>query len=74
VARVAYPPLFAALTSKTALTAIAAAIVLGVGVIVCIASGSYRVARVVVAAEVAAVLVGWFVAQAPALVPGQLWS
>jgi len=72
LARAEYPQLYAALTSPTAESAIAVAIVLGIGVMVCVAARAYLAARVVVGAEVLAVLLGWFGAQAPALVPGRL--
>jgi cytochrome d ubiquinol oxidase subunit II len=72
LARAEYPPLFAALTSPIALGAIGAAIILGVGVMICVAAHAYVAARVAVGAEVLAVLLGWFGAQAPALVPGHL--
>jgi cytochrome bd ubiquinol oxidase subunit II len=72
LARSEYPQLFAAFTAPVALIAIAVAIVLGIGVMICVARGAYVAGRIMVGGEVLAVLVGWFGAQAPALVPGHL--
>ena len=67
------PRFFAALTAPTALAAVAAAMLLGIVVIVLVASQRDMAARVAVGAEALAVLAGWFGAQAPALVPGR-WT
>ena len=63
------PELFAALTGPTARIAIAAAIVLGIIVILLIANHCDTLARIAVGAEAVAVLAGWFGAQAPYLIP-----
>jgi cytochrome d ubiquinol oxidase subunit II len=73
IARASEPALFAALTGPAAIAAIAIAMLLGVGVLVAVAFHRDALARVVVGAEVLAVLGGWFGAQAPALVPGR-WT
>ncbi len=70
-ARGAEPSVFRALTGPTALLAIAAAMLLGIVVMVLVARRLDDLARVAVAAEVLAVLAGWFGAQAPAIVPGR---
>jgi cytochrome d ubiquinol oxidase subunit II len=67
------PGLFAALAGPAARIAIAAAIVLGIVVMVLVERRWDTLARVAVGAEVVAVLVGWFGAQAPAIVPGH-WT
>jgi cytochrome d ubiquinol oxidase subunit II len=67
------PRFFAAMTAPTALAAVTAAMLLGIVVIVLVASQRDMAARVAVGAEALAVLAGWFGAQAPALVPGR-WT
>ena len=73
IARVQEPALYAALTNPIALTAILVAMLLGIVVMVLIANRRDTLARIVVGAEALAVLVGWFGAQAPSLVPGH-WT
>jgi cytochrome bd ubiquinol oxidase subunit II len=73
IARGTEPAFFAALTAQRALVAVAVAMVLGLGVMLLVARGRAALARVLVGAEVVAVLAGWFGAQAPALVPGR-WT
>ncbi|HYZ15583.1 MAG TPA: cytochrome d ubiquinol oxidase subunit II [Candidatus Acidoferrum sp.] len=67
------PTFFAALNGPTARIAIVVAMVLGIVVMLLVARRQDTLARVAVAAEIVAVLVGWFGAQAPALVPGH-WT
>jgi cytochrome bd ubiquinol oxidase subunit II len=71
LARTAEPAFFAALSSSTARVAIAAAMLLGIVVMVLIARHRDTLARIAVGAEAVAVLGGWFGAQAPQLVPGR---
>jgi cytochrome d ubiquinol oxidase subunit II len=73
IARLSEPGLFAALTGPAAISAIAIAMLLGIGVLAAVAFHRDALARVVVGAQVLAVLGGWFGAQAPALVPGR-WT
>lgn len=73
IARSTEPAFFAALTSGASILAIGMAMLLGIVVIVLVARGADLLARVAVGAEVLAVLVGWYAAQAPALVPGR-WT
>jgi len=73
LAREAEPRLFAALLGPTARTAIVLAVLLGLAVMLMVALRNARGARIAVAAEVVAVLAGWFGAQAPELVPGR-WT
>jgi cytochrome d ubiquinol oxidase subunit II len=73
LARSAEPAFFAALTSPSARVAIGAAMLLGIVVMVLIARHHDATARVAVAAQVLAVLAGWFGAQSPSLVPGR-WT
>lgn len=72
IARISDPRLMAALTRPSAFAAIATAMALGVVVIVLVARGAGVAARYAVGAEVAAILAGWFGAQAPALIPGRM--
>ena len=67
------PALFAALIGPAARIAIAAAMVLGIVVMLLIANRRDTLARIAVGAEVLAVLGGWFGAQAPNLIPGR-WT
>jgi cytochrome d ubiquinol oxidase subunit II len=71
LAYVAEPVLFRAFLAPAALTAMAAAIALGFVVMVALAGRKSLLARLAVGAEALAILVGWFGAQAPALVPGR---
>jgi cytochrome bd ubiquinol oxidase subunit II len=73
LARQSEPGLFDLLGGPAVYPAIAIAIVLGIVVMVLVALRRDALARVAVGAEVVAVLVGWFGAQAPALVPGR-WT
>lgn len=63
--------LFAAFLAPAALTAIACAIGLGLVVMYALARRHSLVARIAVGAQALAILIGWFGAQAPALVPGK---
>lgn len=73
LARQAEPAFFAALTGPAARTAIGAALLLGVAVMLLVARRRDVAARAAVGAEVLAVLGGWFGAQSPSLVPGR-WT
>jgi cytochrome d ubiquinol oxidase subunit II len=73
LARQSEPGLFGLLGGPAVYPAIAVAIVLGIGVMVLVARRRDALARVAVGAEIVAVLVGWFGAQAPAIVPGR-WT
>lgn len=73
IARTTDPPLFAAFLGAPALISIGVAVVLGVAVMLLVSRGLDLAARVAVAAEVVAVLGGWFGAQLPAIVPGR-WT
>jgi cytochrome d ubiquinol oxidase subunit II len=73
LAKTAEPSFFAAVTSSSARIAIGIAMVLGIAVILLVAYRQDLLARVAVAAEILAVLGGWFGAQAPALIPGH-WT
>jgi cytochrome bd ubiquinol oxidase subunit II len=73
LAKTAEPSFFAALTGSSARIAIGLAIVLGIVVMLLVAFRQDLLARVVVGAEIFAVLGGWFGAQAPALIPGH-WT
>jgi cytochrome d ubiquinol oxidase subunit II len=63
--------LFAGFLAPMPLGAVAAAIILGLAVMLALAGRFWRIARIVVGLEALAILVGWFAAQAPALVPGR---
>jgi cytochrome d ubiquinol oxidase subunit II len=71
IAFAAEPALFAAFLGPAALTAMAGAIVLGIVVMAALASRKSLVARFAVGCKALAILVGWFGAQAPALIPGR---
>ena len=73
LARDVEPHFFAALRAPAALVAIGTAMLLGIVVIALVAANHDRTARVMVGAEVLAVMAGWFGAQAPALIPGH-WT
>lgn len=73
LAKTAEPSFFSALTSSSARIAIGLAMVLGIVVMLLVASRQDLLARVAVGAEILAVLGGWFGAQAPSLVPGH-WT
>jgi cytochrome bd ubiquinol oxidase subunit II len=66
------PQLFVTLQRPFALAAIAAAVLAGLAVIACVRTRRDGAARIAVGAEAVAVLAGWFAAQAPYLVPGQV--
>jgi cytochrome d ubiquinol oxidase subunit II len=63
--------LFDAFLSPATLVAMSAAIVLGLVVMLAVAARMAILARTAVSLEALAILVGWFGAQAPALVPGR---
>lgn len=63
--------LFTAFFAPRAAAAIVTAMVLGIIVIVLLARRGDNAARVAVSLETAAILGGWFAAQAPALIPGR---
>jgi cytochrome d ubiquinol oxidase subunit II len=65
------PALLDALRRPYAVSAIVAALLAGLAVMVCVRLRRDTAARVAVAVEAAAVLSGWFGAQAPYLVPGR---
>jgi cytochrome bd ubiquinol oxidase subunit II len=65
------PSIVRGLLHPLAVTAIAVALVAGVVTIVCVARRQDSSARVAVGVEAAAILAGWFGAQAPELVPNQ---
>lgn len=71
IAYFAEPRLFAGFLAPAALTAIGSAILLGLVVMFTLARRHAELARLAVGAEALAILVGWFGAQAPALVPGR---
>jgi cytochrome d ubiquinol oxidase subunit II len=66
------PKLFAGFFAPAALAAISCAVALGLVVMIALTRRTSNAARLAVGAEALAILVGWFGAQAPALVPGQL--
>jgi cytochrome d ubiquinol oxidase subunit II len=63
--------LFVGFLEPASLTSIAAAIVLGLGVMIALTQRNSQIARIAVGCESLAILAGWFGAQAPALVPGR---
>jgi cytochrome d ubiquinol oxidase subunit II len=71
IALAAEPVLFGEFLAPRALAAMAAAIVLGLIVMLALARRKSLIARVAVGGEALAILIGWFGAQAPALVPGR---
>ena len=71
IAKASEPRLFAALLTPTAFFAIGVAVVLGLGVASALQRHWNTLARICVGLEALAILVGWFGAQAPALVPGR---
>jgi cytochrome bd-type quinol oxidase subunit 2 len=73
LAKTAEPSFFAALSGSSARIAIGLAMVLGIVVMLLVQYKQDLLARIVVGAEIFAVLGGWFGAQAPALVPGH-WT
>jgi cytochrome d ubiquinol oxidase subunit II len=73
LARSAEPQLFAALTRPPAGVAILVAMALGLILMLLLARRQDTLARVAVGAEALAILIGWFGAQAPAIVPGH-WT
>jgi len=72
VARMTAPQIFAGLTRPSSLAGIAVAMSLGFVVLGATYAHRFAIARIAVAAEVLAVLCGWYAAQAPYLVPHQL--
>jgi cytochrome d ubiquinol oxidase subunit II len=65
------PKLFAGFLSTAPLIAVGCAVLLGLVVMFALARRHADAARLAVGAEALAILVGWFGAQAPALVPGR---
>ncbi len=63
--------LFTAFLAPAALVSMGCALALGLIVMIALARRRPHVARVAVGAEALAILVGWFGAQAPALIPGR---
>lgn len=63
--------LFASFLTPAALAAIGSAVVLGLGVMLALARRLSFAARIAVGCEALAIFVGWFGAQAPALIPGR---
>lgn len=61
--------LFEAFLAPAALTSIGCALALGLIVMLALANRSHSLARIAVGCEALAILVGWFGAQAPALIP-----
>ncbi len=72
IARATEPQTFAALVGARSLPGIAVAMALGFVVLGTLAARRYTLARIAVACETVAVLVGWYAAQAPYMVPGEL--
>jgi cytochrome d ubiquinol oxidase subunit II len=70
--RSAAPPLYAGLTSGPGLVLVAGSALAGLVTLALVWRGRYGVARYTSAAAVAAVVLGWVVAQRPFLLPGQL--
>jgi len=71
IARASEPRLFAALLTPTAFIAIGTAVFIGLGVAFALHRHWNILARALVGFEALAILIGWFGAQAPALVPGR---
>jgi cytochrome d ubiquinol oxidase subunit II len=67
----AEPALFKAFLAPAAFAAMSSAIALGLIVMAALARRNSLIARLAVGCEALAILVGWFGAQAPALVPGR---
>ncbi len=72
IAALSSPQTFAALTSAQSRPGIGIAMALGFAVLGTLATGRYALARVAVAAETIAILGGWYLAQAPYLIPHTL--
>jgi cytochrome d ubiquinol oxidase subunit II len=72
IAYLTQPATFALLTSTKAVPGIAVAMILGFVVLGTLAARWYAVARIAVAAEAVAVLAGWYLSQAPYVIPGEL--
>ncbi len=72
IARLTEPHTFAALVNTRSLPGIAIAMALGFAVLGALYTHRFAVARFAVACETVAVLVGWYAAQAPYMVPGEL--
>ncbi len=66
------PNVFDALVKTTSLPGIGTAMILGFVVLGCLFFRRYNYARFAVAAEAAAILVGWYASQTPYLIPGEL--
>jgi len=72
IARATEPATFAALVGVRSLPGIAIAMMLGFVVLGTLAARRFVLARLAVAAQTIAVLAGWYAAQAPYIVPGEL--
>ncbi len=72
VAALTTPATFASLLRAQALPAIATAMLLGLLVLAFLWTRRFAPARVAVALETVAILVGWYAAQAPYLIPGEM--
>ncbi|GAC1568168.1 MAG: cytochrome d ubiquinol oxidase subunit II [Vulcanimicrobiaceae bacterium] len=72
VAGATAPHTFAALVAPQSRPGVGIAMVLGFVVLATLVTKRYALARVAVAAETVAILVGWYLAQAPYLVPHEL--
>jgi cytochrome d ubiquinol oxidase subunit II len=72
VAAATAPAVFVALTKPQSIPGIATAMVLGFVVIGALWYRRYGFARIAVAAEAVAILVGWYASQTPYLIPGEL--
>jgi cytochrome bd ubiquinol oxidase subunit II len=72
VAAATTPATFSALLRLQAWPPIAAAMLLGLAALALLWTGRYAAARVVVALETVAILVGWYASAAPYLIPGEM--
>ena len=72
VAFVTQPATFASLVRAQALPGVGAAMLLGLVALALLWTGRFAAARVVVAFETVAILVGWYASQAPYLIPGEM--
>jgi len=72
IAAVTTPATFASLVRPQAWPPIAAAMLLGLVTLALLWTGRFAAARVVVAFETVAVLIGWYASVAPYLIPGEM--
>ncbi len=72
IAHAAAPEVFARLVRPASLPGIGAAMLLGFVVLALLWARRYVLARIAVAVEAVAVLAGWYLSQAPDLIPGTL--